>query len=263
MLLYYTFDIIASNFVDLFNVYNLRQTISTFNGQNFSSLYSFISVNSSYYVFDYNTQNALLFNEFWEYQGKKTLPSNPRYSVYVNDEIYVSYNSFIAKYDKNLNFILQSNAIGNLYTGIYFNQSNGMLYAASTGYYRIDIFDKNLSYSNNISTSFHPWFVAQYNDMIAVSEYGSTGNIYFFKNNNLTSNIYTSCYNPINSMLFDSYDNVLVLCTNPSYLYVHHTNGTFTGTAFPVCSGSYPAFINFDSKDRLVVVCRYSIEIYY
>ena len=115
-------------------------------------------MNSSYYVFDSNTQNALVFIEFWEYQRNLTLLSNPRYSVYVNDEIYVSHNSLIAKYDKNLNFILKSNAIGNYYSAIYFNESNGLLYAANTFNYRIDIFNKTLSIMDSINTTFSTFF---------------------------------------------------------------------------------------------------------
>ena len=38
---------------------------------------------------------------------------------------------------------------------------------------------------------------------------------------------------------------------------------TFTGTVFPVCSSSNPHFMNFDSKDRLVVVCFTGITLYY
>ena len=220
-------------------------------------------MNSSYYVFDYTTQKVLIFNEFWEYQRNITLPSKPKYSVYVNDEIYVSCNTLIQKYDKNLNFMLQSNATGNYYDGIYFNQSNGMLYAANNNNSRIDIFNKNLSYAI-LSTTFKPFFIAQYNDMIAVSEKSDTGNINFFKNNILTSTISTSCPKIITSILFDNYDHMIVLCnSNPSYLYVYHTNGTFTGTAFPICANSNPKFINFDSKDRLVVICDKYITLYY
>ena len=204
-----------------------------------------------------------MFNEFWEYQRNITLLSSPKYSVYVNDEIYVSCDSLIQKYDKNLNFILQSNAIGNYYYGIYFYQSNGMLYAANTNIYRIHIFNKNLSLMGSISTSFKPFSIAQCNDMIAVSEESVTGKINFFKNNILTTNISISCSRSITSMIVDNYDHMIILCYSPSYLYIHHTNGTFTGTAFPICSNSNPMFINFDSKDRLVVVCRSSIEIYY
>ena len=202
-----------------------------------------------------------MFNEFWEYQRNITLPSNPRYSVYVNDEIYVSYNSLIQKYDKNLSLILQSNAIGNNNNGIYFNQSNGMLYTANTDNYRIDIFNKNLSFMESINTTFQPRFITQYNDMIAVSD--STGNVHIFKNNILTTNISTSCHSIITSMLFDNYDHMIILCYNPSYLYVYHTNGTLTATALPICSNSYPSFINFDSKDRLVVICENGITLYY
>ena len=99
--------------------------------------------------------------------------------------------------------------------------------------------------------------------MIAISENNVTGNINFFKNNNLTSTISTSCHSSITSILFDNYDHVIILCYSPGYLYIYRTNGTFTGTAFPICSNSNPTFINFDSKDRLVVVCFTGITLYY
>ena len=219
-------------------------------------------MNSSYYVFDYNTRNVIIFNEFWEYQRTITLLSNPKYSVYANDEIYVSYYTLVGKYDKDLNFLFQSNAYGSNYNGIYLNESNGLLYAASTDNLKIDIFNKNLSYSNSINTTFKPWSIAEYNDMIAVSDY-STGNINFFKNNIHTSNVSTSCHGIVTSILFDKYDHMIVLCYSPSYLYIHHTNGTFTGTVVSVCSSSSPMFMNFDSKHRLVVVCLTNITIFY
>ena len=213
-------------------------------------------------MFSYVKQTALVFNEFWEYQGNITLPNKPIYSVYANDEIYVSSPDNIDKFDKYLNLTLQSYPSSNNYNGIYFNESAGLLYATSTTGNRIDIFNTDLSIMQSIDTNFKPWFISQYNDMIAVSEESYTGNINFLKNNISTSNMPTSCRDRISSMLFDNYDHMIVLCYNPSYLYVYHTNGTFTGTSFRVCSSSNPLFINFDSKDRLVVVCLTKIEIY-
>ena len=71
--------------------------------------------------------------------------------------------------------------IGGDNNGIYFNQLNGLLYVANTVKQRIDILDKNtLLIVKSINVSFQPWFIAEYNDMIAVSD--KSGNINFFKN---------------------------------------------------------------------------------
>ena len=64
--------LIATNFLDLLQMYKLRHTITNYNGQNFGSIHSFVSVNDGntilYYAMNHYGSNILVYNEYWEYQ---------------------------------------------------------------------------------------------------------------------------------------------------------------------------------------------------
>ena len=56
---------------------------------------------------------------------------------------------------------------------------------------------------------------------------------------------------------------MLILCDTS--VYVYHTNGTNTGIKMSVCTnlGGQAYYMNFDSKDRLIITCQSGISIYY
>jgi hypothetical protein len=55
---------------------------------------------------------------------------------------------------------------------------------------------------------------------------------------------------------------MIVACLD-SNIYIYNVDGTDTGLQVTACDSNYKWFVNFDSKDRLVVICDKWIEIYY
>ena len=218
-----------------------------------------------FYVFDYINSDAVIYNEFWEYQRditKLDYPSyGPTYSVYVNDQIYITADGVINKYDKYLNLKIHSIQSGG-FRGIFFNSSNGLIYSADILNGRISSYNQSLVLIDHLYLAFKPWFVTEYNGMMIITENSFiSGNIYFYQNNVLIKNITTVCGYRVNSILFDNFNHMIVLCN--LNLYIYHTNGTYTGiNILNVCTTeSY--YMNFDSKNRLVVICRNGIYQYY
>ena len=217
------------------------------------------------YVFDYVKQNVVIYNEYWEYQRDKNLLGfkmyGPTYSIYVNGKIYIAGDGVINKYDKYLNLTTHSNQIGG-YCGIYFNSSNGLIYSADKPSLRISTFNQSLGLIDNFYLSYSPWFVTEYNGMMIITENSVTsGNIYFYQGHVLIKNITELCGNRVSSILFDNFSHMIVLCK--LNLYIYHTNGTYTGIKIENVCAKESFYINFDSKNRLVVVCSDGINIYY
>ena len=97
--------------------------------------------------------------------------------------------------------------------------------------------------------------------MLVVTHYTS-GNISFYQDSVLNQTIATYCSNRVNSILFDDYNHMMVLCYKPSIFYIYHTNGTYFGIGYQTCSSS-PLYMNFDSKGRLIIAYFTNIDIYY
>ena len=222
-------------------------------------------MDSIFYLFDYKNNNLVIYNEYWEYQREESQigfsPNGPTYSVYVNGQICIAGNGVINKYDKYLNLEVQSIQNGN-FCGIYFNRSNGFIYSADIENNRISFFNQNLVLIDNIFLSFSPWLIAEYNGMMIITEDSYTsGNIYYYQNNVLIKSITTVCGYRVNSILFDNFNHMIVLCD--ANLYIYHTNGTYTGLNIPNVCTMESYYMNFDSKNRLVVICRNVINQYY
>ena len=220
-------------------------------------------MNSTYYVFQYAGKNALVYNEFWEYQNTVPLGKSPRSAFYEKDEIFMTSNIQINKYNKYLNLTIQSIQTG-IYEGMFFNSTTGLIYLADKTNKKIDIFNQSLSLVGSLKTTFVPWFITEYNGMLAISENSATGNINFFQNNVLVKTIVTLCNCRVISMLFDDFDHMIVLCNEIGKLLVYNTDGTFTGINKRVCYGNGQAtYISFDSKGRIIITCNDHISIFY
>ena len=215
-----------------------------------------------FYVFDHINSDAVIYNEFWEYQSQIGFSNfGPTYSVYVKGQLYIAGNGVINKYDKYLNLEVHSIQSG-MFRGIYFNSSNGLIYSADIENKRISFFNQNLVLIDNISLSYSPWLIAEYNGMMIITEHSFiSGNIYFYQNNVLIKNITTVCRYRVTSILFDNFNHMIVLCN--LNLYIYHTNGTYTGINIPNVCTAESYYINFDSKNRLVVICLDGINLYY
>ena len=205
--------------------------------------------------------NALVYNEFWEYQRTVSLLNNPKYAIYEKDEFYLTSEYEIHKYDKYLNLTFRSIQTSS-YVGIYLNRTTGLIYLSDYTKYKIDIFNQSLSLVDSFNTTFLPWFIAEYNGMLAISEDSSTGNINFFQNKVLAKTIDTACNRRVTSILFDDSDHMIVLCPDSANLLMYYINGTDTGMNLTVCDNP-ASYIGFDSKDRFVIICRGNINIFY
>ena len=239
--------------------------ITNYNGISFNLAHSYISVDAMFYVFDYLKRNIVIYNEYWEYQRDEFhldySTNGPGYSVYVNGKIYITGDEIINIYDKYLNLAVRSVQYGR-YRGIFFNSSNGLIYSADILNGRISSYNQSLVSIDHLDLAFKPWFLTEYNGMMILTENSFiSGNIYYYQNNVLIKNITTVCGYRVNSILFDNFNHMIVLCN--LNLYIYHTNGTYTGiNILNVCTME-SFYINFDSKNRLVIICKNGIYLYY
>jgi hypothetical protein len=246
--------------MNLFQTYQLRQTIT--NNINFAhSFLSIVEINPPlYYVMNYDQLNILVYNESWEYQRTYPIIKNnflPSYSININGTIYIAGNFEVQKYDKYLNLTKQVSLRSR---GIYYNPSNQLIYVANYSSNIIKVFDQDLNLNSTISTSQRPWFLTMYNDKLVVGD-NMNGKVFFYQNDLMIQNITTQCTARVSSVLFDDFNHLLVLCETTSRALVYHLNGSFTGINFYTCL--QPTFLNFDSKHRLVITCKNQIDIYY
>ena len=171
-------------------------------------------------------------------------------------------NDVINKYDKYLNLTKQVIYSGGN-RGIYYNPTNQLIYVTKHDDTSITVFDQDLNLTNIITTNNNKWFMAGYNGMVVVTDINNQ-NVYFYQNNSIIQTVTTQCSGRVNSILFDNYNHILVLCESSRFMYVHHLNGSYAGLSMTTCiSSSNSWFVNFDSKDRLVITCQNKIEIYY
>jgi DNA-binding beta-propeller fold protein YncE len=257
--------------MDLFQTYRLRQSIIN---SNFNVLHSVVSVTQInlplYYVMSWGENKVYVYNEYWEFQ-RILSPSSleypfygPTYSININGMIYVTANSVINKYDKYLTLTKQVQYYNfdsyAVCRGIYYNPVNQLIYVASHLSQKIHIFDTNLNLINSSSTANSPWFITAYNGQIVAGD-NDNGKVYFYQNFLITKTISTQCNRRVSSILFDTNNNMLVLCESNNYLYIYDLNGSFTRKSILTCNK--PASMNFDSKDRLVITCMNQIDIFY
>jgi hypothetical protein len=235
----------------------------------FDLLHSFSSVVDPelYYVMNFKGKNIIVFDENWGSQRIITPPSTeypifgPAFSMNINGLIYASSDDIINKYDKNFNLIKQINSSGHN-RGIYYNPSNQMIYITICNQNIINLFDKDLNLKSTLNTNYSPFFITKYNNQMVVSDQNN-GNIYFYQNNAIIQTVSSQC-NRVSTVLFDNYNNMLALCHDSSIMYVYHVKGSYSGLSMSICRNiSNSWFVNFDLKDRLVIICNNQIEIFY
>jgi hypothetical protein len=215
---------------------------------------------------NYLGMNVFVYNEYWEYQrtinivNTGYISNSPSYALNVNGTIYMQHNAAINKYDKYLNFTKQVSSPG-FNRGIYYNSTNQMIYSVVNNLKVINIYDKDLVFNRNISTNYNPWFIAQYNGNMVVTD-NDGGKIYFYEGDSVNRTVVTNCTGRINWLLFDNYNQMLVLCQTSS-IFIYNVDGTNTGVQVTACSGLNRWFVNFDSKDRLAITCDDRVEIFY
>ena len=256
--------------MNLFETYELRDVIKSYNGISFSLAHSFLSVLDGlndvlYYVLEHNANSILIYNEYWEYQRKVSVQnqfvaSGLSYGVQIENLIYLPGNEIINIYDKYLNLDKSVNVNG-VNRGIQKNKQNGYIYVTNLHNQIINVFSDNFILIKSISTSFKPWIIAEHNGLMIVTEDSSTGNIHFIDNDSITETIKTNCLSRINSILFDEQNHMTIVC-DAGNLYIYDVDEyVYSGLEITTCAN--PFYSNFDSKGRLVVICMKEINIYY
>jgi hypothetical protein len=136
-----------------------------------------------------------------------------------------------------------------------------MIYICKFLSYRgLYVYDKDLNYIRTISTNYNPFFITEYNGQMIVTD--DRGYIYFYQGESLYRTVATYCSSAVKSVLFDNYNQMLVLCDYQN-ASIYSVNGTYTGLQVNACSDISKFFVNFDSKDRLVFICGDRVEIFY
>jgi hypothetical protein len=247
----------------LFNIYQLRNTITKYNSNTFNTVHGFCSIVdtniTTYYALDHANQKVVMFNEYWEYQNASFVGFNVANAISVEKELYITGNNYIQKRDKNLNWVTQFYNININFRGIYYNKTNDLIYVGISNIQEIYLFDRNLTKLRTISTpGYATLAIAEFDNKMFVGTEQSR--ILVIENEIITRNFITNCTS-IKSILVDNSGYILILGTPFDYVNVYHTNGTNTGKGIPTSSSQH--FINFDSKGRLIMTSQNEINIYY
>jgi DNA-binding beta-propeller fold protein YncE len=232
----------------------------TFNNALGFGFYS--SCNTLYYVMDSSAGRVYILNDDWSYVSYKNF-SNPAHMITISNSVYMTGNTNIWKFDKDLNILFQYNSTGGTsFRGIYYNSSNGFIYVAPSNLNEIQVFDLNLTYNQNISTAPHnPFTISEYNNNIYV---GTRNGSILVIQNEVIINQFNGCneaYVELNFILFDQYGYMATICSDPANkLYLYKTDGTYSGTN--LSTPAKPRYIGFDSTGRFVLISKSQIIIY-
>ena len=136
-----------------------------------------IDLNATYYVTDPTGNRIYMFDEDWNYINFKSL-NNPVYMLTVNYTLYITGINNIYKTDKYLNNLNQYNANDSpFYNGIYFNETNNLLYIVSNSKFAIDVFNLNLQIIDSILISSilysRPYSIQGYNNSLFIGTQGN------------------------------------------------------------------------------------------
>ncbi len=278
--------------------YKNRFSITTYNnGLGFNLIHSFVSAVSNGVIYYYAMQtmgacdNMLVYDEAWVFQKivhncgdfkAGMVGHGACFPLTIKGVFYVTSDNLINQYDSNLNLQNQVTQFGgsggySAFRGIVLNSVDQQIYVADFNNNLINIYDQSLNHISQFRSN-SPFFMAENNGniyryeirfnilfnlfyfLIKSCDY-SGSNIDVYQNQALIQTITTQCTSRPTSILFDNNGLMLVLCESPAFIYLHDINGFYTGLSLPTCSKAF--YMEFDSKDRLVVTCYLSIEIYY
>jgi hypothetical protein len=237
--------------------------ITSINGVSFSGLSGFgmlIDSQTSYYIMDSNNGRIIIFDKNWKYSSTISI-SSPYSMITKNNYLYITSDYYIYKTDKFLNSIKQypsnnPNYMG--FRGICYNSNDNYIYAVSNNYYRIYSFDLNLNLIDSfyISTWGSPWGIQSYDNKLYVSN--SYYYIYIVVNRTVINSFPVPEF--VTSMLFDQFGFVATTSHYSNQINIYTSNGTYTGKSFPTVS--YSRYMDFDSKNRLIVLSYFQLSIY-
>ena len=208
-----------------------------------------------------NSGYLFIYNKNWNYLKKAyiTCVSSPNYIIsYTKDKnlfLIISFYYGIYSLDANLNLINSYLNYSN-YKKMYFNISSDLLFACSSIYKTIDIFNHQLTYNKSISTSpFLPTDIDSFNDVLFIST--NSRIIFMVQNEKIINNFNTSCTS-ITSLVIDPYGNIAVLCSS-NVIQVYSSTGIFSGISWKFILPYSVIDFSFDLNSNLVFFTSSSI----
>ncbi len=214
-----------------------------------------------YYVTHYAEGKIFVFDENWNYVSNKSSFLNVNYMIPVGNYFYISGRYNIWKTDKQLNVLFQYNSNGSPphYVGLYHNSTNNLIYVAPDNFQMIHVFNFNLTLNDSISiTPYYPWSINENNNELYV---GTNNGMMLVIVNKQIIKQFNGCNQQsilLLSILFDDFNNMATSCDNNQF-YLYNTSGTYLNKSIPTVS--FPWYIGFDSKSRLVVVTKTQISL--
>jgi hypothetical protein len=222
----------------------------------------FTPSNSYYYVSDVGLKKIFILNESWSYVSSKVFDS-PAYISTFGNSLYATGNRNIWKLDQNLSILIQYNATGTPpnYRGIYINSTKNFIYTAPFSFNVIHVFNLNLSFSHNISTSpYKPYSITGYSNQIFVGAL-TKGTILVIENETI-KHIFNGCNGNLAALTYILFDDCGLMATSCSNnkLYLYYPNGTYIGKSLNTPDN--PRYIGFDSKGRFVQISWLQVSVY-
>jgi hypothetical protein len=259
------FFTLENSLPDLFQNFSLKTTISSYPARSFT-LYGFGLIddaNETYYALDHINSthcNFVLYDRNWTYLTYKTMPIYVPYSIIsINNELFITAYNGIYKSDKYLNLVKSYTRISADYTRIYHNHTTDILYVASYGSNRLDLFYRNLSFISSISLTNQPYALTEKNGKLYIGFDG--GVVSVLENDFVINNITTLCTSTISSIVIDSNELMGVLCLHNNMLYLYMTNGTYTGKS--MTTPTTARFMNYDLNGHFIITGYCLINLYY
>ncbi len=251
--------------MSLFSNLSLQLSLKNINSINLFGALGFAMFTPSssyYYVSDSGLKKIFIFKERWSYYSSKEFAS-PAFFSTIGNSLYATGDKNIWKLDQNLSILIQYNATGTNpnYRGIYINSTNNFIYIAPRSFNVIHVFNLNLSFSHNISTSsYKPYSISGYNNQIFVGD-DAKGTILVIENKKI-KHIFNGCNRNLvvlTYILFDDCGLMATSCSN-NKLYLYYPNGTYIGKSLNTPPN--PRYIGFDSKGRFIQISWEKISIY-
>jgi hypothetical protein len=179
----------------------------------------------------------------------------------VGNYFYITGNSNIWKTDQQLNVLIRYNSTGTspCYRGLYYNSTNNLIYVTPEALQVIHVFNLNLTLNDIISVApYNPRSINEHNNELYV---GTTDGTVLVIVNKQVIKQFNGCNRQnfmLSSILFDINNNMATSCDNNQF-YLYNTSGTYLNKSIPTVS--FPWYIGFDSKSRLVVVTKTQISL--
>ena len=202
-----------------------------------------------------------ILNDQWSFISAKVF-NNPAYMISTENNLYMTGEFNVWKVDKDLNILIEYYPGGYpYYRGISYNPSNGFIYVASYKFYEIQVFNLDLTFIRQVSTSYEPWSITITSNQLYV---GTNGGIVLVYQNESLIKQFNGCNGNVDwitSLLFDPSGYMATSCGySTNKLYLFSPDGSFTNKS--ITTPDDPRYFGFDSKGRFIQISSKQISIY-